>query len=152
MSFSDLAGFAADDLAEAFAVFQQGAAAIAEHRAPLREGVAPSAALGAICRRALALPSLEGDEAQRFFEAHFRAFRATFAEDGAKAGFFTGYYEPVVAGSLTRTDDFAAPILSPPADLAARRPPARAAIEAGALAGRAEPIVWLRDAVEVFMI
>ncbi len=152
VAFSELPGFAADDHAEAFAVFQRSCAAIAERRAPLREAIAPSSTLVAICRRALALRSPERLEARRFFEAHFQPFRAKPAQGAAAGGFFTGYYEPVVEGSLTRTDAFTAPILSPPADLATRRAPARAAIEAGALGGSAHPIVWLRDPIEVFMI
>lgn len=152
LAFSELPGFAADDHSEAFAVFQRTCAAIAERRAPLREAIAPSSALTAICRRALALRAPGGPEARRFFEDHFRPFRAKRAEGAGPAGFFTGYYEPVVAGSLTRTEAFTAPILSPPADLAECGAPARAAIEAGALAGRAHPIVWLRDPIEVFMI
>jgi membrane-bound lytic murein transglycosylase A len=152
LAFSDLPGFAADDHAEAFAVFQRCCAAIAQGRAPLRAGVAPSSTLTAICRRALALQAPGGDEARRFFEDHFRPFRANRAEGAGPAGFFTGYYEPVVEGSPTRTDGFTAPILSPPADLAACGAPARAAIEAGALEGRAHPLLWLRDPIEVFMI
>ncbi len=152
VAFSELPGFAADDHAEAFAVFQRSCAAIAERRAPLRGAVAPSSALVAICRRALALRPPERLEARRFFEAHFQPFRAKPAQGAAAGGFFTGYYEPVVEGSLTRTDAFTAPILSPPADLATRGAPARAAIEAGALGGSAHPIVWLRDPIEVFMI
>jgi membrane-bound lytic murein transglycosylase A len=151
LAFAELTGFAADDHAEAFAVFQRSAAAIAERRAPLREAVAPSPALAAICRRALALPSPGRLAARRFFEAHFQPFRAKPAQ-GADGGFFTGYYEPIVEGALTRTGAFTAPILSPPEDLAKGGAPARAAIEAGALEGCAHPIVWLRDPVEVFMI
>jgi membrane-bound lytic murein transglycosylase A len=152
LAFSDLPGFAADDHTEAFAVFQRSCAAIAERRAPLREAIAPSPALAAIGRRALTLRSPGRLEALRFFEAHFRPFRAKPAQGAGPGGFFTGYYEPVVEGSLTRTDAFTAPILSPPIDLAERGAPARAAIEAGALAGRDHPIVWLRDPIEVFMI
>ncbi len=152
LAFSDLPGFEADDHADAFATFQRSCAAIAERRAPLREAIAPSPALAAISRRALALHSPGRLEARRFFEAHFRPFRARPAQGAGAAGFFTGYYEPIVEGSLTRTDAFTAPILSPPADLAERGAPPRAAIEAGALGGCADPIVWLRDKTEVFMI
>jgi len=152
LTFSDLRGFAADDHSEAFAVFQRSCAAIADRRAPPRAAIAPSPALAAICRRALALRAVSGADARLFFEDHFRPFRVNRAEGAEPAGFFTGYYEPVVEGSLTQTEAFAAPVLSPPADLAACGAPARAAIEAGALAGRAHPIVWLRDPIEVFMI
>jgi membrane-bound lytic murein transglycosylase A len=109
---------------------------------------------------------------QAFFTRRFQPHRIV----GGPA-FFTGYFEPVVDGAVMRSAEFTAPILSRPPDLvtlpadaplpsphgplqaALRVPdsglvpcPDRTAIEAGALAGRAEPIVWLRDPVEVFII
>ena len=68
-------------------------------------------------------------EAQRFFETRFRPFRV--APEG-KQGFLTGYYEPLVAGSLAETEAFRWPILARPRDLEVigeyarllRRPPA----------------------------
>jgi membrane-bound lytic murein transglycosylase A len=152
LAFADLPDFAEDDFAEIFAVFQCSCAAIAARRPPLRAGVSPSAALAAVARRALALHSPDSATARQFFEAQFRPFRTAPAEGTTPGGFFTGYYEPIVDGSLTRTDAFAAPVLSPPDDLAESGAPARAAIEAGALEGRAAPVVWLRDRIEVFMI
>lgn len=149
--FADLAGFDADDHAAAFAVFQGSCAAIIEGRTPLREALAPDRALIEACRRALALRAPAGPEARHFFETNFQPFRAALEGD-ARAGFFTGYYEPFVEGSLTRSAAFPIPLLSAPRDLASHGAPARAAIEAGALADRADPIVWLRDKVEVFLI
>jgi membrane-bound lytic murein transglycosylase A len=111
-------------------------------------------------------------EARAFFTTYFRPHRII-----GRPAFFTGYFEPVVEGSLTQSAGFSAPILSRPATLvtlpaesplasadgplqaALRAPdgslapcPDRAAMEAGALAGQATPIVWLRDPVEVFII
>jgi membrane-bound lytic murein transglycosylase A len=116
--------------------------------------------------------NVSGERAVAFFTSHFRPYRIS-----GGAAFFTGYFEPVVDGSPTRSAEFGAPILSRPADLvtlsadeplpghdgplqAALRAsdgslapcPDRAAIEAGALAGQAKPLVWLRDPVEVFII
>ncbi len=150
LSFADLPGFDEDDLAEAFAVFRRSCLAIVEGRPPLRAALAPSPALVAVCRRALALDSAEA-EARRFFETNFRPFRAVSPQTPREAGFFTAYYEPVVDGALTQSPAFAAPVLSPPRDGSPRDLPARAAIEAGALDGSAKPIVWLRDKVEVFL-
>jgi membrane-bound lytic murein transglycosylase A len=69
------------------------------------------------------------------------------------AGFLTGYYEPLVDGSLTRTREFTAPVLGRPDNLnALPRCPDRAAIEAGAFERHSAPLVWVRDLVEVFLI
>ncbi len=89
--------------------------------------------------------------------------------------FFTGYYEPVVDGSLSPTPDFGTPLYPLPADIvrvppskpapgldpsltaAQRLPdgrlaamPDRAAIEAGDLTVR--PLVYLRDPVEAYVV
>lgn len=156
LSFADLDGFCEDDLEEAFRTFLISCAAIAEDRPVLRSATAPSAALKAICRLALAQSPLDRGAAQRFFETHFRPFRAS-SQGSTKQNlcFLTGYFEPVVDGSLTRTADFATPILARPDDLPASGSPPypdRAAIEAGAIADRSAPIVWLRDPIEVFLV
>ncbi|GAC1335611.1 MAG: hypothetical protein NVSMB26_20520 [Beijerinckiaceae bacterium] len=175
LEFAALPGFAEDDLAEAFAAFRHSAEALCAGQAPLRAGVASGAALLAAAREALRIGAspTAGETARAFFTTHFRPHRIL----GDEPAFFTGYFEPVVNGSPTRTPDFAAPILSRPpglVTLAAEAPlasvdgplqaalrtadgglvpcPDRAAIEAGALAGHAEPLVWLRDPVEVFII
>ncbi len=150
LPFGDLPGFSDDNHREAFAVFRRACAAIVEGRASLREAVPPSPAWCAVCRRALPPPPPTRVEARRFFEANFRPYRVA-PHGAATAGFFTGYYEPIVDGSLVRTSRFTVPILSRPA-LGAIPLPDRAAIEAGALQAHAQPIVWLGDRVEVFFI
>jgi membrane-bound lytic murein transglycosylase A len=171
VDFADLRGFAEDDLGPAFAAFRRSAEVIVAQSAPLRVGLPPSAALLAAAETAR-LGELSSEAARAFFTGHFRPHRIM-----AEPAFFTGYFEPVVDGSLTRSAEFSAPILSRPADLmtlpagqplaspdgplqaALRAPdgslapcPARAPIEAGALAGSVTPVVWLRDPVEVFII
>jgi len=116
--------------------------------------------------------------ARAFFSENFRPFRV-IAPDRAQApfGFLTGYFEPLVRGALTQNAEFTAPLLARPDDLvtlaegetvlgvepavrAARRLPQggyapypeRAAIEAGAIAAHTQPIVWLRDLLEVFLV
>ena len=86
--------------------------------------------------------------ARQFFEL---LFKPTLI--GTPPALFTGYYEPVLDGSLTRTQRFAYPIY--------RRPPElrdgtvwydRATIESGILHGRGLEIAWLDDPVEVFFL
>jgi membrane-bound lytic murein transglycosylase A len=91
-------------------------------------------------------------------------------------GFLTGYYEPEFRGSRSKTAAYPVPLLARPDDLvtipqggtlpgiapdlqAARRTatgyepyPDRAAIEGGALASRARPIVHVREPGEAFII
>lgn len=153
MSFADLPGFGHDDHFEAFRAFARSCRALAESVPPLRDGIGPSAALKAAANEALRRGIGESTQAKLFFETRFRPFRVGGNEaDGSAAGFLTGYYEPIIEGSLTRTAEFTAPVLCRPDNLGEVSPyPDRAAIEAGALEGHAKPLVWLRDRVEVFL-
>jgi membrane-bound lytic murein transglycosylase A len=165
-------GFSEDDLVAAVACFKVTAAAIVAQAASLRPARPTMPGLTEACVAALALPRMPSqDEARRFFETHFRPEPI---EPGGDA-FFTGYYEPVVEGALAPDETFTTPLLGRPADLvtfaaddprpgwaadlsAARRLPSgdlapfptRRAIEADI--GGYRPVVWLRDAVECFLI
>lgn len=86
--------------------------------------------------------------AKAFFELFFKPVMV-----GNPPALFTGYYEPELNGSLTRSPRFAYPIY--------RRPPElkdgqvyhdRASIEGGALRGRGLEIAWLEDPVEVYFL
>jgi membrane-bound lytic murein transglycosylase A len=98
-------------------------------------------------------------------------------------GFFTGYYEPLLAGSRSRSERFRAPLYGVPADLVAvdlapyvdlgllpeelRRKSLRGRLQGrrlvpyddrdriafgNSLAGRAEPLAWVTDEVELFFL
>lgn len=171
VSFDDLAGFDADNALAALEAFRVSARALARGAASTRPAQAPSRRLIEIAREALADEIRGGAEARQFFTERFKPFRVH--TDGAdEAGFLTGYYEPLIKGSPTRTPDFAVPVLARPPDLVtfalgaapagfdaaltgaqrlsdgSLRPyPDRAAIEAGG----GEAILWLPDAVELFL-
>ncbi len=88
--------------------------------------------------------------ARTFFELFFRP---VLIEDG-KPMLFTGYFEPELNGSLTRTATFRYPLYRKPPEL--RRGGkwlSRAEIEnSGALNGRGLEIAWVDDPVEVFFL
>jgi membrane-bound lytic murein transglycosylase A len=111
--------------------------------------------------------------ARDFFAAHFEAVQV-----GDGSAFATGYYEPEIAGSRTRRPGFNVPVYAMPPDLVrgwpddvpaqdrTGRPPLgrydesgrfvryhdRAAIEDGALQGKAQVIAWAADPVEFFFL
>lgn len=110
-------------------------------------------------------------DAIRFFVTHFRTVQV-----GDGRGLATGYYEPEILGSRTRRPGYEVPVYGLPndlieadlgqwnPDLAGRRIRGRvdgsrfvqyhdrAAIDAGALAGRNLEIAWAADAVELFFL
>jgi membrane-bound lytic murein transglycosylase A len=172
VGFADLDGWAADDHARAFAAFRASCAPLVRARAPDERPLA--AALGQVCRRALALTPADDGKAREFFEANFRPLRISRLGDAQ--GFVTGYYEPIVEGSRFPTREFTVPLYRRPPDLAApgerkgeafpNRGPAfrrtnngklvpyydRGEIEDGALDGRHLEICWLKDPFAALII
>jgi membrane-bound lytic murein transglycosylase A len=170
MEFESLRGWADDDHQAAFRAFERSARAIGGGHDQPRPAQSSPPELIANARAALSASVTTEQEARRFFEERFRPFRVV-PKDGR--GFLTGYYEPCVPASRVETEAFRWPILARPEDLVtfgldpppvgfpqditgARRrndgslvPYAdRAQIEAE----RRDPIVWVRDAVEAFLI
>jgi len=80
--------------------------------------IAAPASLRRACDTARTLPADDEAAARNFIEATFEAWAITSA-DGAADGIVTGYYEPVLAGSRTRSERFRYPVYGVPADLVA---------------------------------
>jgi membrane-bound lytic murein transglycosylase A len=173
--FDDLAGFADDNLLEAFLAWRRSARAIVEGVSPTRPGATVPPALAAVARAALAESIGDERSARDFFIAHFRPYLVQ-PDGDRQAGFLTGYYEPVLRGARSSSTAFRAPVLGRPDDLVsfppgetppgldpslagaqrvadgALRPyPERATIETAAEQGAMAPILWLEDHVELFM-
>jgi len=166
VGFSDIPGWAEDDQADAFAAFKRSCPW--SIRVARRHDTSQRQALAWVCERALALSKpLEGDEARGFFETYFTPYRVTPEGD---RHLVTGYYEPEIEGSRTKTGKFNIPIYGPPDDLtlikanargdlpedltAARKTEAglkehftRKEIEQGALAGHGLELAWIADPV-----
>jgi membrane-bound lytic murein transglycosylase A len=107
----------------------------------------------AVCADAHALPeSLSDAEARRFFETRFFPWRAQ-GGDGSTTGVVTGYYEPLIRGSRTRTTTAAWPIFATPDDLVVPYR-TRAEIERLSSVGRfpARVLLWADDPIELFFL
>ncbi len=172
VGFDTLAGWAEDDHAAAFRAFRLSAAAISNTPPKTRALGIDGEALAAVARASMTLPAeIDAALARDFFEASF-----TPHEGVAGEGFFTGYYEPEAAASLTKDERFQTPLLRPPEELVeideASPPPGipegmrfarrtatgfepffdRRAIMAGALDGRGLEIAYLADPVDAYFI
>ncbi|QYK41943.1 MAG: MltA domain-containing protein [Paracoccaceae bacterium] len=102
---------------------------------------------GPICRLA-ADAGTNAPDARSFFELLFRPVLI-----GNPPALFTGYYEPELPGSLTRTPRYAVPLYARPPELAEGiQYLSRAQIEAGALRGRGLEIAWVEDPVEAYFL
>jgi membrane-bound lytic murein transglycosylase A len=175
IEFASLAEWPDDDHLAAFQCFDRSARAIVAGRVGVRAARPPTLGLIANARAALETRIEDAPAARAFFELHFRPSRvvADGANGAAPDGLLTSYYEPCVAGSLNETHEFRWPILARPADLVAFAPDAAPqGFPEGVSAARRrpdgslvpyydrkriekerrDPIVWLRDSVEAFLI
>lgn len=169
VAFAALDGWSEDDHVAALGTFRSSCQPILRKKARAMLSRHFEAALRQVCERLNKLdPSLDEAAARRFFEENFRPVR--IARLGEEVGFLTGYYEPEVEGRRTASDDFNVPIYRQPGGLFAKLRAAvgkllrhrigrrdagtldRAAIEDGALKGRALELCWLKDPVDAFFI
>src|SRR3954470_23825081 len=175
VAWSTIDGWAADDHAAAFHTFLTSCRALVASAKTARDTRPVYAALVEVCRKARGYGA-QGDEgALKFFEENFAPVRVSKIDD--PNGFLTGYYEPVVDGSRTQTDDFKVPVYARPRDLVhmGRKRKAdsfpntgrvvrriargkyvpyfdRAQIEDGALATRNLEIAYLKDANDLLFV
>lgn len=154
----------ADGAVRALAAFRMSCLAL--QRRTDRSGLTRGADWAPACAAASSATDAVG-----FFRTHFETVRV-----GSGTTFATGYYEPEIAGSRTRDGANDIPIYPRPRDLievdlglfsdalqgksirgrveGTRFVPYfdRAEIDAGALDGRAAPIAWAADYVELFFL
>ena len=166
-------GFAADRFAEGWRAFAASCARQVRDGPVLRTGHSSLPGMLAAAELALRVENPTESDVRSYFTENFSIFRIRPRSDRNPHphGFVTGYYEPEVAASRVRAPGFDEPARGRPADLVqatieagpvtytgARRNRdgqlkpywSRAEIDAG-LSGAPE-ILWVRDAIELFMI
>ena len=167
--FDTLTGWTDADVSIPFEAFRRSAVEILETGSGFRR----NAGFGGIREDWVAAceAALIAEDAKVFFEKHFRPFRITDAE--RPQGLFTGYYEPLLQGSLLPSQEFPVPVYAKPKDLVAFSSNETAAtglsygrrvngqpqpydtrkdIENGSLSGKAEVICWMSDWVDAFFM
>ena len=151
-AFGDLPGFENDDLLAAWRVLTKSCEFLLSDRQALRPAAMPSDQFWSTCLNVAQTTQPQSQaEAVRLWTTRFTPWQIAAQDDSGASGFLTGYYEPIVDGALEKSEAFSEPVLGFP-DNPPSIWPDRAAIDAGALADRCKPIVWLRDAIEVFMM
>lgn len=159
VSFDALPGWGQDDLADAWVAWLRGCSSTALRAKP------------GFARACNATPNVPAQTAARraYFEQQFQAY-AVQAPDGQAQGLLTGYYEPFLRGSRTRSAKFSVPLYARPDDLLpaplgelsrSRRTPegpqpywTRAQIDQGQAAAslRGKVIVYVDSAVEALFL
>lgn len=174
--FADLPGWSEDSQAEALAALDRSCARLLALPAdrPLGPPAFGTAADWHGACRDRPPRDVPDHVARAYVERHFTPVAIT---DGTRAeGLFTGYYEPLLRGSRKPGGAFRTPLLARPDDLVAvdlgrfretwrgeriagrvvdgalQPYETRAQIEAGALASRAVPLVYVDDPVDAFFL
>lgn len=169
-AFDALPGWRADDLAQAWPALLESCKAFAARRSTIE-------AWRAVCAKAAFLgDGAPGTTAVRaFLEENLTPWRIG-SSDGSTEGRVTGYYEPLIDGSLTPGARYATPIYAPPddlltVDLASLYPElkgkpvrgrldgkrvvpywTRADIDAGRAATAGKALAWVSDPVDAFFL
>ena len=170
-AWRDIPGWNDDDHLAAFKTFRASCKAISGQTGPPGDK-ALSGSLREPCQEARAADITDNIRAKAFFETHFEPLQ--ISRLGEDAGFVTGYYEPVIDGSRTRTDVYTVPMYRRPSNLFVRGYNQesvglpnkgevfrkigrrklvpyydRAQIEDGAIAGRGLEICWLKSQIDL---
>jgi membrane-bound lytic murein transglycosylase A len=173
-SFDNLPGWREDDLSQTLPALLRSCRRRLGRPSGEALGIAGTAGdWKAVCEAA-ARVAKRPDAVRAFFESRFQPFAAS--ADGDPEGLFTGYYEPLLHGSRTRSDQYQVPLYIRPQDLvtvdlgAFREElkgqriagrveegslvpyPDRRAIESGALAGRDLELIWVDDPIDAFFL
>jgi membrane-bound lytic murein transglycosylase A len=174
----EIPGFGVDPLAEALPALKRSCdrfRSLPDDRPLGPQGIAGKMAdWREACRAVKALSEGDSEGLEELLLNHFSAFRVANNDQGP--GLFTGYYEPVLKGSLTPSGAQAVPLYGPPEDLVVadlnlfggdqksdrllgrleggRLVPyfSRSEIDGGALAGRGLEILWIDDPVDAFFL
>lgn len=180
VAFADVPGWEADALNEALPALLRTCARLqrlpddAAIAARETAAIAGTAAEWRAPCQPLAQVGEDGAAARQVLQQWYRPFRATAG--GSETGLVTGYYEAELTGALAPNGRATAPIYERPADLVTadlgvfepklkgervvgqvvegKLQPylTRAEIDAGALDGRARPLLWADDPIDVFFL
>lgn len=153
--YSAISGWAEDEHADAFKLFADSCEMNAKRsNAYLSKAEGP---IGVrenwkrVCSTAYDLAQPSDDAARAFFETHFSPVKVE--TESREQGLLTGYYEPIINGSMTRVAPFLTPVYGMPNDLKSGSPYfTREEILAGALEGKAPVLLYVDDPIMLFFL
>jgi membrane-bound lytic murein transglycosylase A len=140
VSWQALPGWQEDDLTQAWPAWLKSCDALRRRSSEVN--------WRQVCAQASSLSGRDSQGIRQYFENYFQAYEIR-NNSGSETGLITGYYEPVMNGSLTRTSVYSIPLYAYPNAWKKSKPnpgPARAdLISSGMLKG--SEIAWVQDPV-----
>ena len=141
VSWQDLPGWQEDDLMQAWPAWLKSCDALRKRNSEIN--------WRQVCSQTAAISSRDKQAIRQYFEGNFQAYEVRNSATGKESGLITGYYEPVMNGSQTRTTTYAVPLYGIPSVWKGAKPspaPTRAELmSSGVLRG--SEIAWVQDPV-----
>jgi membrane-bound lytic murein transglycosylase A len=140
VAWQALPGWQEDDLSQAWSAWLKSCDALRRRSSEVNWRQA--------CSQTTSVSGRDTQAIRRYFEANFQAYEIR-NNSGSETGLITGYYEPVMSGSQTRTSTFTVPLYGYPNAWKKSRPnpgPTRAELMSSGMLQGSE-IVWVQDPV-----
>ena len=141
VSWQALPGWQEDDLVQAWPAWLRSCDALRKRSGEVN--------WRQVCSQTASVSSRDSQSIRRYFESNFQAYEIRNSA-GSETGLITGYYEPQMDGSQTRTSTYNVPLYAYPNSWKKSRPnpgPTRAELmSSGVLKG--SEIAWVQDPVE----
>ncbi len=141
VSWQALPGWQEDDLAQAWPAWLKSCDALRKRNSEIN--------WRQVCAQVNSISDRDGRAIRQYFETNFQAYEVRSTTNGSDKGLITGYYEPVMNGSLTRTATYAVPLYGLPKAWRGNKPspgPTRAELMSSGLLRGAE-LAWVQDPV-----
>ena len=140
VSWQALPGWQDDDLVQAWPAWQKSCDGLRKRNSDVN--------WRQVCAQAANISSRDSQAIRKYFENNFQAYEIRNSS-GSDSGMITGYYEPVMNGSLTRTSNYGVPLYSFPNAWKKSKPnpgPTRAELMSSGMLQGSE-IAWVQDPV-----
>lgn len=141
VSWQDLPGWQEDDLSQAWPAWLKSCDVLRKRNSDIN--------WRQVCAQAAHVSARDGRAIRQYFEGNFQAYEVRNSATGNESGLITGYYEPVMNGSQTRTANYTVPLYGLPNAWKGAKPspaPSRAELmSSGVLRG--SEIAWVQDPV-----
>jgi membrane-bound lytic murein transglycosylase A len=141
VSWQSLPGWQEDDLSQAWPAWLKSCDALRKRNTEVN--------WRQVCSQATSVSGRDKQSIRQYFEANFQAYEVRNSATGNESGLITGYYEPVMNGSQSRSANFTVPLYGLPGAWKNSKPipaPTRAELMgSGVLKG--SELAWVQDPV-----
>jgi len=141
VSWQELPGWQEDDLTQAWPAWLKSCDALRKRNSDVN--------WRQVCSQANGVSDKDKQVIRQYFEANFQVYEVRNSATGNESGLITGYYEPVMNGSQTRTANYTIPLYGMPNTWKGSKPnpgPTRAELMGSGLLKGSE-LAWVQDPV-----